>query len=202
MNELTQLMSIADRLLGPDGCSWDKEQTLFTLQPYLLEETHELIEAIDSQDPQKIADELGDVLFALVFISKLGEAQKTFTMQDSIKLISEKLIRRHPHVFGDVKVSSNQEIIDNWDTIKKTEKAHEARKSLFDGIPETLPAMPKAQKMAKKIQKKNRDSSSEITSEERVGEELWKLIYQCQLEGIDAESALRRHLIKVEELEG
>ena len=197
MKEFDELLSIADRLLGPGGCSWDQEQTLFTLQPWLLEETHELIEAIDSLDAEKIADELGDVFFALVFISKLGEAEKTFTIKQSLELVSQKLIRRHPHVFADAKVTSSEEIIENWDKIKKTEKAHEQRKNLFDGIPETLPLIARAQKMAKKIQKKNGHGPKQGLSEEVMGEKLWNLIQEGQSEGVDMESALRRYIGKI-----
>jgi MazG family protein len=194
MKEFTELLNIADRLLGPNGCSWDRVQTLFTLQPYLLEETHELIEAIDAQDPQKIADEVGDVLYALVFISKLGELKGTFNIKQSLQLISEKLIRRHPHVFGDVKVSSNEEIAENWDRIKHKEKTHSQRKGLFEGIPATLPTLAKAQKMAKRLQKKNGQLEKVGLTEEALGDQLWALIQQAEAEGVDAESALRRHL--------
>ncbi len=199
MAEFSKLLDIADRLLAPDGCSWDREQTLYTLQPYLLEEAHELLEAIDAQDGAKMADELGDVLYALVFIAKVGESNKLFTLNQSIDLVCQKLIRRHPHVFGDVKVSSSQEIIDNWDKIKKQEKTHEERKSLFDGIPATLPSLPRAQKMARKIQRKTgQKPEKQGISEEEVGARLWDLATLAESEEIDLESALRRHLSKIE----
>src|SRR3990167_8148889 len=105
MEEINHLLGIADQLLGPNGCSWDKEQTLFTLQPYLLEEVHEIIEAIDLLDFEKISEELGDVLYALVFVVKLSEKEGHFTMNEAVAGVCEKLIRRHPPVFGDVKVS-------------------------------------------------------------------------------------------------
>lgn len=193
MQELIHLIEIADKLLGPNGCSWDKEQTLFTLQPYLLEETHELIEAIDSEDVKKIVDEVGDVLFALVFISKLGP----FDIRESLSMVAEKLIRRHPHVFGNVKVSSNEEIVKNWEEIKKTEKTHEGRKNIFDGIPASLPALPRAQKMAKKLKAKG-----DSISEEELGEQLWSLMQRAYGSGLDAESALRRKLSQIEKSAG
>lgn len=199
MEEFLNLLKISDQLLGPQGCSWDKEQTLFTLQPYLMEETHELLEAIDSSDPAKIADELGDVLYALVFIAKLGERQGMFSLSQAIQLVCDKLIRRHPHVFGDTKVSSTQDIVNNWEAIKKTEKTHETRKNLFDGIPAKLPLLPKAQKMAKRLQR-NRGVSSESSelTEEQLGQQLWTLIQQAESTGLDAESALRRKLRELE----
>jgi len=194
MKEFYKLLDIADQLLGPKGCSWDKEQTFFTLQPYLLEETHELIEAIDSLDPQKMSEELGDVLYALIFIAKLGQIEGHFDLRQAIETVSEKLIRRHPHVFGDVKVSSNEDIVRNWEEIKKKEKSQEQRKNIFDGIPATLPALPKAQKMAHKLKIK----TSEKLTEEELGEKLWDLIAHAEGSGIDAESALRRKLAKIE----
>jgi MazG family protein len=203
MAPFDRLLEIADQLLAPGGCSWDREQTLFTLQPYLLEETHELIEAIDLQDPEKISEELGDVLYALVFIGKLSEGQKKFTIGEAIQKNCEKLIRRHPHVFGDLKVSSNEEIVKNWEEIKKKEKGHGERKGLFDGIPPSLPALPRAQKMAGKMKKKkveiqHKQCLSKLPqSEEELGEMLWELTICADKMGIDAESALRRKLQEI-----
>jgi tetrapyrrole methylase family protein/MazG family protein len=200
MSKFSKLLDIADQLLGPNGCPWDKEQTLYTLQPYLLEETHELLEAIDTLDPEKIADELGDVFYALIFIAKLGELEKIFSIDESIDLVCQKLIRRHPHVFGDIKVTSSQEIIENWDKIKKKEKTHQQRKTLFEGIPPTLPILPRAQKMARKIQRKNGVASAVANlNEETIGQKLWELVQVSEKEGIDIESALRRYLTKIEE---
>ena len=197
MKEFHRLLEIADQLLGPKGCPWDREQTFFTLQPYLLEETHELIEAIDTLDSQKISEELGDCLYALIFIAKLAELEKRFDIGQSIESVSEKLIRRHPHVFGDVNVSSTEDIVRNWEEIKKKEKAGQERKNLFDGIPPTLPALPRAQKMAKKLRKKGGGESRPL-SEEELGEGLWELIQAADRHNLDAESALRRKLAQVE----
>ncbi len=203
MKEFTRLLEIADQLLGPKGCAWDKEQTFFTLQPYLLEETHELIEAIDSLESQKISEELGDCLYALIFIAKLAEAEKRFDLRQSIESVAEKLIRRHPHVFGDVKVSSTDDIVKNWDEIKKKEKAGQERKKLFDGIPPSLAALPKAQKMAKKLRKKKGEAEGYKTlTEQELGEELWKLVKAADELNLDAESALRRKLAEVEKENG
>lgn len=200
MDKFSELLQIADQLLGPNGCSWDKEQTLYTLQPYLLEETHELLEAIDSLDPEKMADELGDVLYALVFIAKLGELNKLFTIEQAIDLVCKKLIRRHPHVFGDLKVASSQEIIENWDKIKKQEKTHEHRKTLFEGIPPTLPSLPRAQKMARKIQRKTGQKVQKAEeTEATIGRKIWELVELGELSGVDVESALRRHLAIIEQ---
>lgn len=199
MKEFTRLLEIADQLLGSNGCPWDKEQTFFTLQPYLLEETHELIEAIDSLESQKMSEELGDCLYALIFIAKLAEAEKRFDLRQSIESVTEKLIRRHPHVFGDVKVASTADIVRNWDEIKKQEKTGQERKKLFDGIPPSLPALPRAQKMAKKLRKKKGgEEKDDSLTEQELGEKLWQLIQSAERLNLDVESALRRKLAEVE----
>ncbi|HSX10848.1 MAG TPA: MazG family protein [Chlamydiales bacterium] len=187
MEEFKTLIGIADRLLSPEGCPWDREQTFFTLQPYLLEETHELIEAIDAKDASKISEELGDVLYALIFISKLGEKEGTFTLADAIRLVSEKLIRRHPHVFANKKISSTDEIVSNWEEVKK----REGKKSPIDNIPPTLPALARAQKVIHKL-KRAKSPVIEETLGEDLGQKLFDLVKEAEAQGLDAESLLRR----------
>ena len=203
MQEFHRLLEIADRLLGPQGCAWDKEQTFFSLQPYLLEETYELIEAIDSLDSQKISEELGDCIYGLIFIAKLAESEKRFELCQTLDGICEKLIRRHPHVFGDTKVSSTEEIVQNWEQIKKQEQGMQERTHLFDGIPKNLPTLHKAQKMAKKL---NREEGTQKDgrnwTEEELGEEIWKLVQEAQRLHLDIEGALRRKLQELYELHG
>ena len=187
MEEFKELIRIADRLLGPEGCPWDREQTFFTLQPYLLEETHELIEAIDMKDPSKIAEELGDVLYALIFVAKLGEKEKTFTLADAVRLVSEKLIRRHPHVFANKKISSTDEVVSNWEEVKK----QEGKKSPIDNIPPSLPALARAQKVIHKLRRQKSSIIEEKLSSD-LGQRLFDLVGEAELQGVDAESALRR----------
>lgn len=190
---MKELLDIADRLLGPGGCPWDREQTFFTLQPYLLEEVHELIEAIDSQEGKAIAEELGDVLYALVFVAKLGEKEKKFTWEEALDLVCKKLIRRHPHVFGEVEAKNSEEIIRNWEEIKKQEYAH--RKHILDGIPASLPSLAKAQKIIQKIrraEKTNKNFSNEFDTEEALGEKFWELLEIADSKGWNAEDVLRR----------
>lgn len=192
MEEFKKLLTIADQLLGPEGCPWDREQTFFTLQPYLLEETHELIEAIDLKNPSKISEELGDVLYALIFIAKLGEKEAAFTLPDSIRSVSEKLIRRHPHVFGDKKISSTEDVVDNWEEVKKKE----GKKSPIDNIPPSLPALARAQKVIHKLRK------SPVIQEKMdndIGQQIFDLVKEADAKGIDAESALRRVCLAYEE---
>lgn len=199
MHPFDRLLEVADQLLGPNGCSWDKEQTLFSLEPHLLEETHELLEAIDLQDSDAMLEELGDVLYALVFIAKLAEQQNRFTMRQAIEQVADKLIRRHPHVFGDVKVSSTDDIVRNWEAIKKQEKGKE-RKHLTDGIPPTLPSLPRAQKMAGRLRKASKGVGAHpplFHSEEELGDLLWRLIVEADAKGIEVDGALRRKLSKL-----
>ena len=122
MCEFNNLLDVSDILLGPNGCEWDKKQTFESLKKYFLEEVNELIEGIDKKDDINILEELGDVLYLIVFLAKIAEKHKKFTIKDVIKNLIDKLKRRHPHVFSNKKVSSVQEIIDNWQAIKKQEK--------------------------------------------------------------------------------
>lgn len=206
MENLNELMAIADRLLSPGGCPWDREQTLFTLQPYLLEEAHELIEAIDAQDEQQMAEELGDVLYALVFIAKLGEKNNLFTMSEAMRIVCEKLIRRHPHVFGETKIDSTEDVVRNWEEIKKKEKGGKGRKTILEGIPPTLPILAKAQKMLTKLKRANSglvpQSISKKVSEEELGRRLWELIAEAEDSGLNAEGTLRRFCSQIEKNTG
>lgn len=193
MDPFKELLNIADRLLGPQGCPWDREQTFFTLQPYLLEETHELIEAIDEKNSAKILEELGDVLYALIFIAKLGEKEKSFTLTDAIQNVSEKLVRRHPHVFGEKKAESTEEVIQSWEETKKKE----GKKSPIEGIPPSLPALARAQKVIHKL-RKAKDALVESQISDDFGQKIWELIKEADAQGIDAESALRRTCLAYE----
>lgn len=191
MREWNDLLIIADRLMGPQGCPWDREQTLFTLQPYLLEEVHELIEAIDLLDSQKISEELGDVFYALVFVAKLGEKEKKFSLSEALRLVSEKLIRRHPHVFGEVKAETSEEIVRNWEEIKR--KEFKERKHILDGIPSTLPSLARAQKIIIKMKRAGKAfASPSFETEEDLGEAFWELLAAAESKGWNAEDLVRR----------
>jgi tetrapyrrole methylase family protein / MazG family protein len=185
--------------LGPQGCPWDQKQTLFTLQTYLLEEAHELIEAIDTRDSKHIVEELGDVFFSLVFIGKIGEKEKLFTLDEVLKEICEKLIRRHPHIFANEKIHSVDDVIKNWEIIKKKEKE---RKTILEGIPSTLPILTRCQKVIEKLRRSKSslvsESSSKDVTEEEIGRRLWELVAQAQGAGIDAEGVLRRYCNETE----
>lgn len=153
MKEFDRLVEIVKTLRGKDGCPWDREQTLESLKPCLREEVAELLEAMEG-DVEEHKGELGDVLMNLVFQADIREDEGKFNIEDVAYEISEKLIRRHPHVFKkrDEGITTD-EVLVNWDEIKKTEKLHENRKSALDGVPKYLPALSKAQKIQKKASK-------------------------------------------------
>lgn len=143
------LLAIMRRLRGPGGCPWDAEQTHESLTRYLLEETYEVIEAIDLKSPELLKEELGDLLLQPVFHAAIAEENGTFTMADVIHTLCDKLIRRHPHVFGDMEIRDSTAQIENWEKIKKAEKGEE-RRSALSGVPPHLPALLKAQKITEK----------------------------------------------------
>lgn len=150
MNSFEELISIIKRLRGENGCAWDREQTFESLIPCFLEESYELVEAISNKDYENIKEELGDVLLHVVFFSELARDEKQFNIDDVCKNINEKLIRRHPHVFGESDVKDVEGILKQWDKIKQTEKNNSGFKSVLDGIPKSLPIMEKSYKMMKK----------------------------------------------------
>ena len=137
-------------LRSPQGCPWDHKQTLQTLKEHLVEESHEVLDAIDSGDRKKLCDELGDLLLQVVFQAQVCSEEGAFTFDDVATAISDKLIRRHPHVFGDVQVSGADEVLKNWEQIKRAEKADQPRPTL-EGIPKSLPALHKAHLVQKRV---------------------------------------------------
>lgn len=151
LNEFSSLVQLMRDLRGPDGCPWDKEQTHLTLAPYAIEETFEMVEALEKQDDNDFCEELGDVLFQVVLHAQLASERKAFDISDVIRSISEKLVRRHPHVFSEVKVKDANEVIKNWNEIKAKEKAGKI-KPVFS-IPNGLPALPTAEKIGSKTEK-------------------------------------------------
>jgi tetrapyrrole methylase family protein/MazG family protein len=200
MDRFKKLLDVASVLLGPNGCPWDREQTLLSLQPYLLEEAHELIEAIDMQDPQKMKEELGDLLYTVIFVAKLAEKEKLFTLFDSIEAITEKLIRRHPHIFSGVQVKDSEDVMRNWEEIKMKE----GRKSPFEGIPPTLPALARVQKVISKLRRKKERNSEGLVpiTEQELGDKLWDLVKRAECSSLDAESILRRLCMEKEKNTG
>jgi tetrapyrrole methylase family protein/MazG family protein len=199
-----ELLRICDILLGPNGCPWDREQTMLSARKYVLEEVSELIEAIDLGDNEHIKEELGDLFYNAVFLSRLAEKEGRATLANAVREVTEKLIRRHPHVFGDTTVSTSEEVIHHWEAIKKKEKSSSHRKSALDGIPKNLPSLSRAAKMASSFKKQNYPKMYQfaeienVDNEDELGEFLWNLVVQAQAKGIDAEHALRNFLARQE----
>ena len=148
---LEELIAVIAKLRAPDGCQWDREQTHSSLRPNMLEEAYEAVDAIDDNDMVHLKEELGDVLLQVVLHAQIASEEGAFTIEDVAKGIKDKLIHRHPHVFGDTKVNSTKDILDNWDKLKAEEKKH--RKSAMDGISKAQSALMSAKKKKKKAVK-------------------------------------------------
>ena len=170
-----RLYEVMKRLRAPGGCPWDREQTLKTLKPCLLEETYELLEAMDGQDLALHVEELGDVLLQVVFQCSIREEEGLFTLDDVAEALTEKLIRRHPHVFGDVAVDSSGQVLRNWEAIKQTEKGKAENRSAIDGVPAALPALLKAQRIQSKAARVGFDWEDATGATEKIEEELVEL---------------------------
>jgi MazG family protein len=209
VSEIQRLRDIVFKLRAPDGCPWDREQTHLSLARCLVEEASEVLEAIDNDDTELMEEELGDLLLQVVMHACLAEEVGRFNLEDVARGISEKLIRRHPHVFGDdeEKISSSSEVLDRWEQIKAEEK--KSRKSgalslkLFKELPPRLPALLFAYDVYKRAIKAELESDgewddgtakefSEGLDEELAGRTLFQLVGACRRSGIDPESALRR----------
>ena len=147
-----KLVEIMDQLRDPGGCPWDREQDWGSLRSYLLEECHEALEALDAGDIEGLCEELGDLLLQIVFLSRLAQEEGVFTARDVVRGIVEKMIRRHPHVFGDEQAADSADVLRNWERIKNEEKAErgEHRPSVLDGLPAGLPSLVRAQRLGEK----------------------------------------------------
>ena len=157
LNSLSKLIKITDTLMGKDGCPWDKVQTRESLKPYLVEETYEVLDALDANDPEKIKDELGDLLYQILFHSKISSLKGEFNFRDVIDNLSEKMVRRHPHVFKEGELNTPDQVVKQWEEIKRNEKNQANQKSILDNIPKNLPSLLRAQKLQKKAAKEGFD---------------------------------------------
>ena len=189
---LLDLVAVMDRLRSPGGCPWDAEQTHESLVPYLIEETHELVEAIESGDRTHMVEELGDVLLQVFFHARMAQEHpdSPFGIDDVAGGIVDKLVRRHPHVFADVDAETAEDVAANWEQIKAAEKPH--RTSPFDGIPEGLPALACANKVAGRLSKAGRfDLAVAAAADDDLGSRLFALVLEARDKGQDPEAALR-----------
>jgi len=195
-SELQRLVEVMDRLRSPGGCAWDAEQTHESLIKYLLEESYEFIDAIETDDRAGMREELGDVLLQVYFHSRIAQDHPTdpFSIEDVAGAIADKLMSRHPHVFENLAVSGTEEIIENWEAIKAREKG---RTSAIDGIAMAQPALPLVAKIFYRAEKYKVDldvpqyESEQEVNEKSVGEALASVIGWAHENGIDPENALR-----------
>ncbi len=210
MDQVKRLQKLMAKLRSKNGCPWDKKQTHQTLKPYLIEEAHEVLDAIDSKNPDDLREELGDLLLQVVFHSQLAGEKKRFNFNNVAETISDKLVRRHPHVFGRASRKMDN-ILKKWEELKKEEKPE--RQSALDGLPKSLPALLKAQRMQDKVSRhgflpqsteetfkpiedewkqfqnaKKKKNRKEM--ETHLGEMIFRLTWLAHLERLNAETAL------------
>lgn len=171
--EFDRLVAIMARLRSPGGCPWDRAQSREDLKPYLVEETYEVLDAIECGDPAKLREELGDLLLQVIFHSRIAEEEGSFSVEDVCRSINEKLVRRHPHVFGEVRADTPEEVLQNWEAIKKEEKRDNGAKdpSALDGVPRVLPALLKAYRLGQKAARVGFDWEERRQVEDKVREE-------------------------------
>ena len=214
------LLDIMARLRGPGGCPWDREQTPVSLKPFLIEEAYEVLDAIDGGEPRALAEELGDLLFQVVFHARLAEERGDFAMGDVLRALVDKMVSRHPHVFGDAAVGTPREALAQWEALKQREaKASGRPRSIIDGVPRALPALLRAQRTQDKAARAHFDwpdaqaawakveeevqEAGAVLSEghrerfqEELGDVLFSLVNVARLSSIDAEDALQRAIEK------
>jgi tetrapyrrole methylase family protein / MazG family protein len=225
LRKFDALVAIIARLRAPDGCPWDKEQTHQSLRENLLSETYEVLEALDSADAKELCEELGDLLLQIVLHAQIAKDDGEFQIGDVVRGISEKIIRRHPHIFGTKKVKDSAEVMHNWEALKKEER--EEGKSMLAGVPKEMPALAYAYEISRravrvgfewknvdgvidKIQeevKEIKEAGSRAEKTGEIGDLLFTLVNYARWEGVDPETALReanrkfyRRFSKVEEL--
>jgi len=223
VDAFARLVDIMARLRGPGGCPWDAEQTHETLRKYLAEECYEALDAIDAADDARLAEELGDVLLQIVFHARLAEERGAFDIVGVCTRICDKLVRRHPHVFGEVQVSGPAEVLRNWEAIKRHEREEgEQSSSVLAGVPRSLPSLSRAQAIQKKAASvgfdwddvagpmlKVREETEELSiaveqgdagrAREELGDLIFAAVNVARLLNLDADDALRRTVLKFEE---
>jgi len=211
-DSLSQLIEIVEKLRAPGGCPWDRDQTQASLLPYFLEEIYEVIESVEEGNMELLKEELGDILLHVVFQASIGKENEDFTLQDSLNYVNEKLIRRHPHVFADAKAEGPFHAKQNWEAAKHDEKKRESR---LDGVPGTLPALTRSQRLQEKasyagfdwkkveqVWEKVHEEIGELKEaeekgiteqiEEEIGDTLFSVVNLSRFLGISAETALRK----------
>jgi len=213
VDKFERLVSIMDRLRDKNGCPWDREQTRESLKPFLIEEAYELLEAIEENSPDKIKEEIGDLLFQLIFHARISEELGEFDIRDVLDSITEKMVSRHPHVFGNLNLESTEEVVQRWEEHKKREG--KLRDSMLEGVPRALPSLLRAQRVQErasrvgfdwkeaggvleKIEEELEEFRKAVRSgegkrmEEELGDLLFSLVNLSRFVNINPEEALRR----------
>jgi MazG family protein len=214
VSEMDRLKQIMARLRGPDGCPWDREQTLGSLATFLLEETHEVLDAMGSGTAAAHREELGDLLFQIVFQARVAEEEGSFDLDDVMRDIGDKIVRRHPHVFGDASLETSEQVLKQWEQIKVEERRAKGDGSMFSGVPEELPALLKAMRISskaarvgfdwpdlksllEKLEEEKREllhalrGGAKAAVQEEVGDLLFTVVNVARQAGIDPELALQ-----------
>ena len=216
--KFSELVEVMARLRAPGGCPWDRKQTFATIKSYLLEESYEVMDAIDREDWRGLAEELGDLLLQPVFLAEIAAEQGLFTINDLLDAINQKLVRRHPHVFGDAQAQTPDDVKLHWDRIKKSEKAEQGvapHTSILDAVPRNLPALMEAEKVSHKaaglgfdwpdiegVLAKVREEAEELAAahehadaqhvEHELGDLLFTVVNLARRMKVDPEQALRK----------
>ena len=214
--KLTELTQLIKRLRAPDGCPWDQQQKKEDISKYILEEAYEVVDAIPREDTQALKEELGDLLFQILFLAEMGAESEPFFLSDVLEGIIKKMMRRHPHVFGNKKVNSIQEVKENWEQIKKKERGNKNDdENLFGNVPRSFPALKRAQKITsiastygfdwpkienvmKKLEEEIKEFNSAIKDrnhdqiDEELGDILFTVVNLSRFVHVDAETALSK----------
>lgn len=198
MKSVDRLVEIIKRLRAPDGCPWDREQTHMSIRGHLVEECAELLEAIDREDSDSMREELGDVLMHIMLHAEIASEQGLFSFDDVAAELGDKLVRRHPHVFGDAKAYDSHDVLKIWQQVKTKEKKARTVGGLFDGIPPQLSALRYAYDVAKKadsgiLEKADKNSVSAGDSAD-MGRRLFELVREAASRGLEPEAALRDYI--------
>jgi len=195
--KVDELIAVLQKLRAPGGCAWDREQTHESLVQYLIEETYELVDAIESGNRDELVEELGDVLYQVIFHADIAAEAGQFSLEDVAQHMTEKMIGRHPHVFGDTVADTADAVVANWDKLKDVEKPE--RTSVLDGIPQGMPSLALADKLLGKAHRVGLLDSTQpgavnVTSEDELGPLLLAIVASAKANGLDSERALRASL--------
>jgi len=194
-----ELVEIIAKLRAPGGCPWDREQTHESIRKSLIEEAYELVEAIDDKKPEKIADESGDVLLQVMLHAQIAQDNSEYDISDVIDVLCRKMIHRHPHVFGDMDVENSEQVLKNWDAIKRGDRHQQSITDELKGVSAYIPTLMRAQKIYKKAKKAGYEYSAQTTdvkTEEAFGKLLFDISVAAESHGIDPEVALSGYINK------